>query len=349
MTVSRVLRVALMLVACLSTASPVWAYLYPGTGSMLVSAVIGVAAAIGLAVKMFWSRLVGFFRGKRPPGDEKRVRRAGGAAPTCGRTGRATAASESFRRTTEIALLLRDPPGLAPPPAADRVPDRAALADGVPRDVRAVRATARRALRRPAHLSHPAGRRLHVVLPERRGGRHGARRCWTCTTSNLKCSVHPVATFTCSTAWAARTWPTTRTRTITTTASSAWGLTTSPNQPARFPPRPQAQAPVPGRLSPARAPRRFRRRCAGAIGAGHSPPRADVGRALDPARLRGAADRRAAERRHPRDPASALPDGAAGAARGRRPRRPVRGRPALRPRRSDGGERLPARVRRPDL
>jgi hypothetical protein len=70
MTVSRVLRVALMLVACLSMASPVWAYLDPGTGSMLVSAVIGVAAAIGLAVKMFWYRLVGFFRGKRPPADE---------------------------------------------------------------------------------------------------------------------------------------------------------------------------------------------------------------------------------------------------------------------------------------
>ena len=41
---------------------------------MLLSAVIGVAAAVGLAVKMFWYRLVGLFRGKRtgagsPPGD----------------------------------------------------------------------------------------------------------------------------------------------------------------------------------------------------------------------------------------------------------------------------------------
>ena len=59
-----------MLVACLSTASPVWAYLDPATGSMIVSAVIGVAAAIGLAVKMFWYRLVGFFRGKRLPAAE---------------------------------------------------------------------------------------------------------------------------------------------------------------------------------------------------------------------------------------------------------------------------------------
>jgi hypothetical protein len=68
MLVSRVLR-ALILVACLSAASPAWAYLDPGTGSMLVSAVIGVAAAIGLAVKMFWYRLVGLFRGKKSSAD----------------------------------------------------------------------------------------------------------------------------------------------------------------------------------------------------------------------------------------------------------------------------------------
>jgi hypothetical protein len=44
---------------------------------MLLSAVIGVAAAVGLAVKMFWYRLVGLVRGKRtetvegsPPADK---------------------------------------------------------------------------------------------------------------------------------------------------------------------------------------------------------------------------------------------------------------------------------------
>ena len=66
MIVSRALRIALVLVACLSIASPAYAYLDPGTGSMLLSAVIGVAAAVGLAVKMFWYRLAGLFRGKRP-------------------------------------------------------------------------------------------------------------------------------------------------------------------------------------------------------------------------------------------------------------------------------------------
>jgi len=61
-----ILRIAFVLVACLSMASPAYAYLDPGTGSMLISAVLGVAAAVALAVKMFWYRVVGFFRGKRP-------------------------------------------------------------------------------------------------------------------------------------------------------------------------------------------------------------------------------------------------------------------------------------------
>jgi len=64
------LRALFLLVVGLSIASPAEAYLDPGTGSMLVSAVVGVAAAVGLAVKMFWYRLVGLFRGKRPGSSE---------------------------------------------------------------------------------------------------------------------------------------------------------------------------------------------------------------------------------------------------------------------------------------
>ena len=70
MIVRRALRIALVLVACLSIASPAYAYLDPGTGSMLISAVLGVAAALALAVKMFWYRLIGLFRGKRPAADK---------------------------------------------------------------------------------------------------------------------------------------------------------------------------------------------------------------------------------------------------------------------------------------
>jgi hypothetical protein len=67
---SRALGIALVLTVCLSIASPAYAYLDPGTGSMLISAVLGVAAALALAVKMFWYRLIGFFRGKRPAADK---------------------------------------------------------------------------------------------------------------------------------------------------------------------------------------------------------------------------------------------------------------------------------------
>src|SRR5258708_34415201 len=60
---SRFVQVACVIAACLAVASPAQAYLDPGTGSMLLSAVIGVAAAVALAVKMFWYRLIGLFRG----------------------------------------------------------------------------------------------------------------------------------------------------------------------------------------------------------------------------------------------------------------------------------------------
>jgi NADH:ubiquinone oxidoreductase subunit K len=63
MTVRRILLLAL--VACLSITSPAHAYLDPGTGSMLLSAIIGVTAAVGLALKLFWYRLVGLLRGKK--------------------------------------------------------------------------------------------------------------------------------------------------------------------------------------------------------------------------------------------------------------------------------------------
>jgi NADH:ubiquinone oxidoreductase subunit K len=59
-------RIALVLAACLLMASPAYAYLDPGTGSMLVSALIGVAAAVGLALKMFWYRVAGLFRRPKP-------------------------------------------------------------------------------------------------------------------------------------------------------------------------------------------------------------------------------------------------------------------------------------------
>jgi hypothetical protein len=73
MIVRWMLCLGLVIVIGLSMASPAQAYLDPGTGSMLVSALIGIAAAVGLAVKMFWYRVTGLFRrprrGPRPGGE----------------------------------------------------------------------------------------------------------------------------------------------------------------------------------------------------------------------------------------------------------------------------------------
>ena len=60
---------ALALFLC---ASPAFAYLDPSTGSMVVSAIVGIFASIALAVKTYWYRLKNLFKGK--------PRNAGGTA-----------------------------------------------------------------------------------------------------------------------------------------------------------------------------------------------------------------------------------------------------------------------------
>ncbi len=48
--------VALLLFALLLTPN-VWAYLDPGTGSMLLQVILGGIAAVGVALKIFWHRI----------------------------------------------------------------------------------------------------------------------------------------------------------------------------------------------------------------------------------------------------------------------------------------------------
>ncbi|MCG6870292.1 MAG: hypothetical protein LJE91_16635 [Gammaproteobacteria bacterium] len=54
---------------CLS--SPAFAYLDPGTGSMVVSAIIGIFATAILAVKTYWYKLVSLLRPKKGPARHK--------------------------------------------------------------------------------------------------------------------------------------------------------------------------------------------------------------------------------------------------------------------------------------
>ena len=61
-------------VLLVGTALPVtaFAYLDPGTGSMLLQVILGGIAAVVVALKLFWYRIIAFlgFKKKAPPEDE---------------------------------------------------------------------------------------------------------------------------------------------------------------------------------------------------------------------------------------------------------------------------------------
>jgi len=46
----------------LMLATPAWAYLDPSTGSMIVSAIVGLFATLALALKTYWYKLKSLFR-----------------------------------------------------------------------------------------------------------------------------------------------------------------------------------------------------------------------------------------------------------------------------------------------
>ena len=52
----------LVLLSLLMLAPPAWAYLDPSTGSMILSAIVGLFATLALAVKTYWYKLKSFFR-----------------------------------------------------------------------------------------------------------------------------------------------------------------------------------------------------------------------------------------------------------------------------------------------
>ena len=64
-------RLAVLLFAVLLlTPLSAWAYLDPTTGSMVISAVVGLFASLVLAVRTYWYKLKAFFR-RKPAAVEK--------------------------------------------------------------------------------------------------------------------------------------------------------------------------------------------------------------------------------------------------------------------------------------
>lgn len=67
MAMSTILR-SIALAVLLLASPAAFAYLDPSTGSMVVSAIVGIFASIALAVKTYWYKIKGLFR-KNPKQD----------------------------------------------------------------------------------------------------------------------------------------------------------------------------------------------------------------------------------------------------------------------------------------
>ena len=71
---TRLFALALLLVL-LST--PAYAYLDPGTGSMIVQGLVAALAVVSAAIAAFWTRIRQLFSGHRKPGNPERRDAAG--------------------------------------------------------------------------------------------------------------------------------------------------------------------------------------------------------------------------------------------------------------------------------
>lgn len=49
------------------------AYLDPGTGAMIISAIVGIFATLLLAVKTFWYKIISLFKGKTKQASQESV------------------------------------------------------------------------------------------------------------------------------------------------------------------------------------------------------------------------------------------------------------------------------------
>jgi hypothetical protein len=56
----------------LSSAQPAFAYLDPGTGSMLLQVILGGIAAVGVALKLFWHKIrIAVGMSKKPAAEDE--------------------------------------------------------------------------------------------------------------------------------------------------------------------------------------------------------------------------------------------------------------------------------------
>jgi len=75
MSVQQVKQTILFIVL-MATAAPAWAYLDPSTGSMVISAIVGLFASLALGIKTYWYKLKRLFRRSGEPKDDAANRKA---------------------------------------------------------------------------------------------------------------------------------------------------------------------------------------------------------------------------------------------------------------------------------
>lgn len=64
-------RVHTALLVAFGWATPAMAYIDPGSGSAIMSAIIGIFVAVGLAIKTYWYKLKSFFGASKPKDEMK--------------------------------------------------------------------------------------------------------------------------------------------------------------------------------------------------------------------------------------------------------------------------------------
>ena len=62
----------ILAILLLSSAQPAFAYLDPGTGSMLLQVILGGIAAVGVALKLFWHKIrIAVGMSKKPAAEDE--------------------------------------------------------------------------------------------------------------------------------------------------------------------------------------------------------------------------------------------------------------------------------------
>ncbi|VAW40511.1 hypothetical protein MNBD_GAMMA01-2261 [hydrothermal vent metagenome] len=64
--------ILVLLIALLLVSMQAKAYIDPGSGSAIMSAIIGFFVAIGLAVKTYWYKIKGFFSGNKKTSEQQK-------------------------------------------------------------------------------------------------------------------------------------------------------------------------------------------------------------------------------------------------------------------------------------